>query len=165
MSSDGAAPRARARAVPRVATLIATGLGSGRAPVAPGTAGSLLGLALYWPLARFPTAVQLAALFALVLLGTWAASVVARGLGVEDPSLVVVDEVAGMWATLLFLPLTPQSAVAGFLAFRVMDVVKPFPARALERLPDGWGIMADDLMAGVYANLAVRLLLALWPHA
>lgn len=166
MSSDEAAPpRARAHAVPRLATLIATGLGCGRAPIAPGTAGSLLGLALFWPLARFPTAVRLAALVALVLLGTWAASVVARGLGVEDPSLVVVDEVAGMWATLLFLPLTPLTAVAGFLVFRVMDVVKPFPARTLEQLPDGWGIMADDLMAGVYANLVLRLLLAVWPNA
>jgi phosphatidylglycerophosphatase A len=69
-----------------------------------------------------------------------------------------------MWVTLLFLPLTPLTAIAGFVAFRVMDVVKPFPARGLERLPGGWGIMADDLMAGIYANLAVRVLLAVWPQ-
>jgi phosphatidylglycerophosphatase A len=74
----------------------------------------------------------------------------------EDPGLVVVDEVAGMWVTLLFVPFTPLTAALGFLAFRLMDIVKPFPARRLEDLPGGWGIMADDLMAGVYANVLVR---------
>ena len=147
----------------RLTTLVATGLGCGYAPVAPGTVGSLLGLALFWPLTRLEAPVQLVALAALVLLGVWAATLVARRLGVEDPSVVVVDEVAGMWVTLLFLPLTPLSAAAGFFVFRVMDVVKPFPARRFERLPGGWGIMADDLMAGIYANLVVRLLLKVLP--
>jgi phosphatidylglycerophosphatase A len=75
---------------------------------------------------------------------------------------VVWDEVVGMWATLALLPLTPVTAVAGFLLFRVMDIVKPYPARDLEKLPDGWGIMADDLMAGVYANLLLRIGLVAW---
>ena len=160
---EAAPPIARLGAAERLTTLIATGLGCGYAPVAPGTVGSLLGLALFWPLARLAPTVQLVALAALVLLGVWAATLVARRLGVEDPSVVVVDEVAGMWVTLLFLPLTPLSAAAGLLVFRAMDVVKPFPARSFERLPGGWGIMADDLMAGVYANLVLRLLLAIWP--
>lgn len=156
-------PIARSGPAQRLTTLVATGLGCGYAPVAPGTVGSLLGLALFWPLARLETTVKLVALAALVWLGVWSATLVARRLDVEDPSVVVVDEVAGMWVTLLFLPLTPLSAAVGFLLFRVMDVVKPFPARSFERLPGGWGIMADDLMAGVYANLVLRLLLKVLP--
>jgi phosphatidylglycerophosphatase A len=104
-------------------------------------------------------------LVALVLAGVAAASHVARRLGLEDPGVVVVDEVAGMWVTLLFLPLTPFTAAAGFVAFRVMDVFKPYPARQLEHLHGGWGIMADDLMAAVYANLLVRIVLMVFPVA
>jgi len=147
----------------RAATLLATGFGSGYSPIAPGTAGSLVGLALYWPLVRLPAAAQLAALTVLSALGVWAATGLARRIGQEDPSVVVVDEIAGMWVALLFLPFTAFTAVAAFLLFRVMDVIKPFPAGRLERLPGGLGIVADDLMAGIYANLAVRLLLAAWP--
>jgi phosphatidylglycerophosphatase A len=85
--------------------------------------------------------------------------------GLEDPGIVVIDEVAGMWVSLLFLPLTPVTAVAAFVIFRIFDVVKPFPARRLEDLPGGYGIMCDDLMAGAYANLVLRGLIALWPVA
>jgi phosphatidylglycerophosphatase A len=148
-----------------VARAIATGLGSGYAPVAPGTAGSAVGLLLFWPLARLPPVAQVVLLVALVLAGVAAASHVARRLGLEDPGVVVVDEVAGMWVTLLFLPLTPFTAAAGFVAFRVMDVFKPYPARQLEHLHGGWGIMADDLMAAVYANLLVRIVLMVFPVA
>ena len=80
----------------------------------------------------------------------------ARNLGKKDPGVVVVDEVVGQWVTLLFLPFTPAVAVAGFLLFRVLDVFKPWPARQLESLPDGWGIMSDDVMAGIYANLLLH---------
>jgi phosphatidylglycerophosphatase A len=75
---------------------------------------------------------------------------------------MVWDEVIGMWATLAFLPLTPWTAAAGFFVFRIMDILKPYPARDLERLPDGWGIMADDLMAGIYGNLLLRAGLLAW---
>jgi len=96
-------------------------------------------------------------------LGVWSASLVAKRSGVEDPGLVVVDEIAGMWITLLLLPLTWQVAVVGFFAFRVMDVFKPYPARDFEKFPRGWGIMADDVMAGIYANLTVRVVALVWP--
>jgi phosphatidylglycerophosphatase A len=71
--------------------------------------------------------------------------------------------VAGQWVSLLFLPFTPGTAFAGFFLFRLMDVLKPWPARDLEHLPGGWGIVADDLMAGVYANLLLRAALTVWP--
>ena len=145
-----------------VAALVATGLGAGYSPVAPGTAGSLVGLALFWPLSRLAIEAQLGALALLFVVGVVSATRLARSVGREDPGLVVVDEIAGMWTSLLFVPLTPLSAVLAFLAFRVMDVTKPWPARQLEALPGGWGIMCDDLMAGVYANLLVQVALRAW---
>jgi phosphatidylglycerophosphatase A len=144
---------------------VATGFGSGYSPVAPGTAGSLVGLLLFLPLARLAWPAQLAAVAAVALVGALAAGRVARQLGIEDPGLVVVDEVAGQWLTLVALPLTPLTALFGFLLFRLMDIVKPWPARDLERLPGGWGIMADDLAAGVCAQLALRVVLAVWPSS
>ena len=119
------------RAIDAGARLVATGLGSGYSPVAPGTAGSIFGLLLFLPLAGLAWPVQLAATAALTLVGVFAAGRVARVVGRKDPGLVVVDEVAGQWITLLALPVTPVTALAGFLLFRVMDIVKPWPARDL----------------------------------
>jgi phosphatidylglycerophosphatase A len=147
-----------------LALAIATGLGSGYSPIVPGTAGSLVGLLLFVPVHALPTAALLAALAAVTVAGIVASDHVARLIGIEDPGLVVIDEVAGMWVSLLFLPFTPMTAAIGFVLFRIFDVVKPFPARRLEDLPGGYGIMCDDLMAGVYANLVLRGILALWPH-
>jgi phosphatidylglycerophosphatase A len=153
------------RALDACAKLVATGLGSGYSPFAPGTAGSIVGLLLFLPLAGVTWPAQLAAIAAVTLVGALAAGRVARGMGRKDPGLVVVDEVAGQWITFLALPFTPVIALAGFLLFRVMDIVKPWPARDLERLPGGWGIMADDLAAGIYAHLLLRAGLAVWPVA
>ena len=85
------------------------------------------------------------------------------GWGDKDPSLVVIDEVAGMWVTLIALPWTPVTVLTGFFMFRLFDVFKPYPARDLEGVPGGWGIMLDDIVAGIYANLAVRVVLLVWP--
>lgn len=142
---------------------MATGLGSGYAPIAPGTAGSAVGLVLFWPLSRLGLGLQLAATVVVTLVGVAAADAVARRVGKKDPGIVVVDEIAGMWVSLLLLPMTPATAVLAFLLFRVMDILKPFPARDLESLPGGIGIMADDLAAGLYANLLLRLVLLVWP--
>lgn len=144
---------------------LATGGGSGYAPFAPGTAGSAVGLALFWPLVHLSAAFQVGITVAVFLLGTLAASHVATRSGIKDPGIVVVDEVVGIWVTLLFLPFTPFTAAVGFFFFRAMDVWKPYPARDMEYLPGGWGIMADDVMAGIYANLLVRVALLVWPIA
>lgn len=143
----------------RLAHLLATGFGAGHSPIVPGTAGSAVGLALFWPLASLPLAWQVGICVVVFLLGVAAAARVARDSGVEDPGIVVVDEIVGQWLTLLALPFTPLGAGLGFVLFRVMDVWKPWPARQLEHLPGGWGIMADDVMAGIYANLALHVLL------
>jgi phosphatidylglycerophosphatase A len=101
----------------------------------------------------------------LLLVGSLAATRVAERAGLKDPGIVVVDEVLGQWVTMAALPFTPATAAGGFLLFRVMDIVKPWPARDLERLPGGWGIVADDVAAGVYAHLALRVGLLVWPVA
>lgn len=139
------------------ATLLATGLGSGYSPIAPGTAGTVVGLIFYWPLRGLPIGGQLASTALLFVAGVWVSTYVADRVGRKDPGVVVVDEVVGMWVTLAFLPFTLTSIVAGFLLFRLFDVVKPWPARQLEDLPKGLGIMADDVMAAIYANLALRV--------
>jgi phosphatidylglycerophosphatase A len=153
------------RAADLVSRVIATGFGSGYSPFAPGTAGSAVGVLLFWPLAGAAWQWQLAAVAVVFFAGVAAAGRVARSVGLEDPGIVVVDEVAGQWITLAGLPFTPAVALAGFFLFRVMDVLKPWPARDLERLHGGWGIMADDVAAGVMAHLALRAGLALWPAA
>jgi phosphatidylglycerophosphatase A len=82
----------------------------------------------------------------------------------EDPSIVVIDEIVGMWISLLFLPRSIATVLAAFLFFRAFDIIKPPPARQLERLKGGWGVMLDDAAAGVYANVAVQLLCFLFPQ-
>jgi phosphatidylglycerophosphatase A len=151
------------RATANLARWLATAFGSGYAPFAPGTAGSAVGLLLFWPLARLAWPVQIACCVALFAVGTAASDRLAREVGKKDPGLVVVDEVLGMWVTLVALPFSSLTALLGFVLFRAMDVWKPWPARSLEALPGGWGIMADDAAAGVYANLLVRVALLVGP--
>lgn len=145
------------------ATFVATAAYVGFAPVAPGTFGSMAGLLVYGAvrLSGGPMAESVAMAVALVA-GLWSAGVVERLLG-KDPGPVVIDEVLGMLVTLAFLDVNPIGAVVGFFLFRVLDVVKPFPAGRLEHLHGGAGIMLDDAMAGVYGNLIMRALIALLP--
>jgi phosphatidylglycerophosphatase A len=148
--------------VDRLATLVATAGGLGWAPVAPGTIGSLPPAALAWLLAPGDAALIVAA--ALIAgLGIWAGGREERRIGRHDPSAVVIDEVAGMLVALVGHPRTLGPCLGLFLLFRVMDVWKPFPVRRLQLLPGGWGIVADDLLAGVYANLVGRVLRVAWP--
>lgn len=136
----------------------------GFAPVAPGTVGSAVALPIWWLLRRTGSPwVDPVCIGLLMVAGAWSARVAERELGLEDPGPVVIDEVAGMLISLLWLPLTWQVALVGFVAFRVFDIVKPYPVNRLERLTGGWGVMADDAMAGVYAWLAVRAMLWIRP--
>ncbi len=134
--------------------------GTGYAPIAPATAASLV-FALIWGLAApVPLAYQISLLLLVTVLGVPASGRMAKRHG-KDPRLVVIDEVAGMLVTFLGISAGWSGWLAGFFWFRVFDITKPFPARRFEDLPGGVGIMADDLMAGVYANIALRLTLAL----
>jgi len=139
-----------------IALALATSLGVGYVRVAPGTFGSAAGLLLWWLLPASP-AIQGAVIVALFVVGSWSGTVAERHFGTTDPGQVVIDEVMGMLITLFLIPVGWRGAAAGFLLFRIADVIKPFPANTLERLPGGIGVMADDAMAAVYANLALRV--------
>jgi len=143
-----------------VALACATVLGTGYVPVAPGTFGSAAGL-LVWRLLPASPVVQAAVIVGLFALGSWSGTVAERHFGRTDPGQVVIDEVMGMLITLFLNPVGWMGALGAFLLFRIADVIKPFPANRLERLPGGVGIMADDGMAAVYANIALRVVLAL----
>ena len=144
---------------PLLGLAIATTFGVGYVPVAPGTFGSAAGLALWMLLPASPW-VHAAAIAALFVMGSIAGNVAERHFGRTDPRQVVVDEVMGMLITLFMNPVGLWGAFLGFLLFRATDVIKPYPANRLERLPGGIGVMADDAMAAVYANLALRAALA-----
>jgi phosphatidylglycerophosphatase A len=143
-----------------VALACATVLGVGYIPVAPGTFGSAAGL-LVWRVLPATPVVQAAVIVGLFALGSWSGSVAERHFARTDPGQVVIDEVMGMLITLFLNPVGWIGALGGFLLFRVADVIKPYPANRLERLPGGVGVMADDAMAAVYANIALRVVLAL----
>jgi phosphatidylglycerophosphatase A len=138
----------------RPAWLVATWFGCGWVPKAPGTMGSLGAIPLYFLVAYGGRAGVAAAALAITALGIWAASVVARDLGAHDPQIVVVDEVAGMLVTMIPMPhVSPdvswRAVVVGFVLFRLLDSTKPWPIRRFEKLPGGWGIVMDDVAAGV----------------
>jgi phosphatidylglycerophosphatase A len=142
----------------RAAEWIATWFGCGSSPIAPGTVGTLGALPLFWVLRRASWPAYLGVWCALVGLGVWASERVSRARGTEDPQQVVVDEVAGV--LLALLPVRGRSLgakAASVLLFRLLDIVKPGPIAAAERLrPPGVGIMADDLLAGLAAGLVAR---------
>jgi phosphatidylglycerophosphatase A len=147
-----------------LAVFIATFGYVGYFPIAPGTAGSLAALLLYAVVRWAGTpAVELATMIAVLAIGIWAASGTERALDRKDPGAVVIDEVLGMLMTLAFMPLSWAGIAAGFVLFRIFDVIKPFPAGRLEHLPGGLGIMADDAMAGVYGQIVMRMAIAMWP--
>jgi phosphatidylglycerophosphatase A len=136
----------------------------GYAPLAPGTFGSAVGLVVFFLVrGTDSTAVELGTVVALFAIGVWSSGVAEAHFGTTDPSRVVLDEVVGMLITLALVPVSPAGAIVGFLVFRVLDVVKPWPAAHFERMPGGWGIMADDGMAALYANLIMRGLVVLLP--
>lgn len=148
-------PRARG-ILDRFAVLIATVFGAGYSPFAPGTVGSAVTVALLW-LIPFSRAGLLLFLVAVVVVGTWAAHRAERAIGGKDPGAIVIDEVAGMTLSVIAFPLTPAVLLAGFVLFRVFDVVKPPPARESQRIRGGVGVMIDDLIAGLYALAIIAL--------
>ena len=139
--------------------LIATWFGSGLLPKAPGTWGSLAALPFAWVIQAFggQLALAIAALIAFAV-GLWASERMAGDLGIKDPGAVVIDEVAGQWLALAFVPLTIWSYLAGFVLFRLADITKPWPVSLVDRrLGGGLGIMLDDMIAGAYAGLALLI--------
>ena len=136
--------------------IIATLFYSGYAPIAPGTAGSAVAAVGYYLFGGFlDTVAWIIVLATLFFVGVYTADAMEREWG-KDPGAVVIDEGVGFLATVAFLPHGAWMAIVGFFLFRFLDIVKPAPARQCEQLPGGWGIVADDLVAGIYGNLLIR---------
>jgi phosphatidylglycerophosphatase A len=145
------------------ARVIGSAFGLGYAPFAPGTVGSAGAALLYLYLPAIREPILLVPMILLsVALGVWAGGVMEEEYG-EDPSQAVIDEVAGQWISLLFIPFSPITVLLAFILFRFFDVLKPGPVDWAQRLPGGWGIMSDDVLAGIFANLSLRALMLALP--
>jgi phosphatidylglycerophosphatase A len=148
----------------RLAVFLATCGYVGYAPVAPGTFGSAAGLVIFALVrASGSMSVELATIVVLFAIGVWSGTEAEHHFGGVDPGPIVLDEVVGMLITLALLPVNAVGAFVGFIVFRALDVVKPWPSGRFERLHGGLGIMADDGMAALYGNGVMRILVALTP--
>lgn len=140
--------------------------GAGFSPFAPGTVGALVALLIWWLIAQYWPAFETHSSFQFIIIliaciiGTWSSDKLEVVWG-KDPSKVVVDELAGMWISLFLIPVNNLNLILGFFIFRLLDIFKPLGVRKGEDLPGGFGIMADDVIAGIYTNLALQLLIAL----
>lgn len=144
--------------------LLATWFGAGFIPLAPGTWGSLFGLPIPWLFCRLDPTTTVCLLALFVLIAVWVSGKAGTILHNSDPSQVVIDEVVGLTVALLGFHCTPALFVCGFVLFRFFDILKPFPIRHIERrFKGGVGIVADDVAAGVFANICLRMLILLFP--
>jgi phosphatidylglycerophosphatase A len=137
---------------------LATGFGSGFSPVIPGTAGSLVAVPIYYFLSRIPSPVYEITILACFFLSVYASDHAQRYWGKKDDRRIVIDEIIGFLITMLWLPGSVWTILAGFFLFRFFDILKPFPIRRLERIDGGYGVVLDDVLAGVYANIVLHLL-------
>lgn len=142
---------------------LAFGLGSGASPWAPGTCGTVLAIPLWWGLAQLPLWGYLVMLVVTFAIGCWLCHRTSKDLGVHDHSGIVWDEFVGYWVTMLAMPVTLGWALAGFAMFRLFDIWKPWPIRWVDRrVQGGFGIMLDDLVAGIVAAICLQLIHYYW---
>ena len=148
---------------PSAVMFLATGGNVGRIPVASGTFGSLVGLPIVYVFSRIDWIFAAVLTAALILFSVWVAHHAEQQLQAKDPGCIVIDEIAGMCVAMLGIPLTWTTGAAGFFLFRLFDVIKPPPARQMEkRLSGGWGVVMDDVVAGIMANIVLRIGLVLF---
>ena len=147
-----------------LARIISTGLGVGYFPVAPGTMGSLAILILYWICPEIGSSQLLLVICGLSVVGIYVATVTENEMKTRlgqdkgiDPGIIVIDEIIGMLIALLAIPKASIFLIAAFVLFRIFDITKPFPARKMEKLHGGWGIVLDDVVAGIYANIVIQI--------
>ena len=140
----------------RIAGVIATTAGIGYLPFAPGTWAAALSALLWY---EFYPSVTWQALLTILLItaGVYSSSIMVRE-GEKDPGYIVIDEFAGMWLSLLFIPTSIINVIVSFVLFRFFDIVKPLGIRKMERLKKGWGIMMDDILAGIYSNIVLQVI-------
>jgi len=141
-----------------IAKLIATFFYVGLIPIGPGTFGTLAAIPLFYVLSFTPLYLYLAITVVIILISVRASTVAEEVFGKTDPGQVVADEVCGYLITMILVPVTLSNIFLGFLLFRFFDIAKPYPVRKFEKLPGGWGIVMDDVMAGVYSCITLHIL-------
>jgi len=139
-----------------ITLFIAQGAYSGRFPVAPGTVGTLVGVLLYWCMKGLSPLWYGVLLLLIIVIGIWTAGRAEVLLGRKDSPSIVIDEIAGYLVAMFLVPTRWWFVTAGFLLFRVFDILKPYPLKRLETAPDGLGVMLDDIGAGIYTNLVLQ---------
>jgi phosphatidylglycerophosphatase A len=139
--------------------LFATGFGVGYSPIAPGTLGTLVAILVYYFLSEIPSPLYEITLIGFFFLSVWVSENAERLLGKKDDQKIVIDEIIGFLITLLWVPKTIRFIIIGFFLFRFFDILKPFPIRRLEkRFKGGFGVVLDDVAAGVYANVVLQFI-------
>ena len=142
--------------------LLALGFGSGAAPKAPGTCGTLVAVLIYWPLSQLSPEHYLLMLLVTSVMGIYICGQTAKDLGVHDHGSIVWDEFVGFWITMFAAPVGWVWVVVGFVLFRFFDIIKPWPISWIDKnLSGGWGIMLDDIAAGAAASLTIFMLMSL----
>ena len=140
--------------------LSATGLGAGFSQIVPGTMGTLVAIPFYYFVSSIPSPLYELTLVAFFFFSSWISNQAERYWGKKDDRRIVIDEIMGFLVTMLWIPRSPLFIVAGFLLFRFFDILKPFPIRRLERVRSGFGVVLDDVLAGIYSNIALHLVIA-----
>ena len=141
-----------------LANIIATFFYVGLIPKAPGTFGTLAAIPLFYALSFTPLYLYLILTVVIVLIAVWGSAIAEEIYSKHDPNQVVVDEVCGYLVTMILVPVTVSNIFLGFLLFRLFDIAKPYPVRKFESLPGGWGVVIDDVAAGVYACITLHIL-------
>lgn len=141
-----------------LARLIATGFYAGYTPFAPGTAGSILGLFFYWAIPHSDSVYILVVILFLLLIGAWSATLVEKESGIRDNQIIVIDEIVGVLVTFICFEKSLIWLAIGCILFRLFDIIKLFPVKQAEKLQSGWGVMLDDVVAGAYGALSLRLI-------
>jgi len=141
---------------------IASGLGAGFSPVVPGTMGTLIAIPIYYFISSISFPLYELTLVAFFFFSSWVAEQAEQYWEKKDDRRIVIDEIMGFLVTMLWVTKTPLSIVSGFVLFRIFDILKPFPIRHLERVKSGFGVVLDDVLAGIYSNILLHLVLRLW---
>lgn len=138
---------------------MATGFGAGYSPIAPGTLGTLLAIPIYYFLSEMSFPLYELTLITFFFLSCWISGQAQQYFGKKDDQRIVIDEMMGFFVAMLWVPQTPLFILVGFILFRFFDILKPFPIRRFEKVGGGFGVVLDDVMAGIFANVILRLII------
>jgi len=139
-------------------TILATGFGVGYSPIAPGTLGTLLAIPIYFFLSEIPFPLYEITLAGFFFLAVWVSDKAGAVFGKKDDQRIVIDEMMGFFITMLWVTKTPFFILVGFILFRFFDILKPFPIRRFEKVRGGFGVVLDDVLAGIYANIMLHMI-------